>query len=772
MLDTKMGGCYFECGKLNFLSKGIANMREVAKVKKKYWFQYFLVFITLSFALISPVGHAEDVIFEPFVGELSVSGSMIAGKTYNLGKTYSSGEAKFSVDLQGGLFSNVTLSTDGGGQIFQPGPFSGQIILGINPGQSVTQYNVLVTGTPMELSTITYSISGSFRGTSVSSATPEVTSLVANPQTFERGGTVILIAVANQPTTVNFEIRDSNENIIVQGPVATVNVSGFDQAEFFWNGLINGSPAPVGGYKGRAFAEGQVAPAQEVLFLVVPKPTSKKKNSYARTGNLFYSPDNDPSNIVDKITDPMPGSCPKPDPGKNSICQSFPEGVGNITIGGVTISRVGTFPPISCWNPAIGGGPCFSVACGPTIIQDISNYPRGFSVGDPVNAVSGNFVWQEADLSLNSHQPLTQIRTYNSLDTNQTVLGRGWNSIITTRLEILDTTVTFINPDGAPIIFDKVGNELKGPPELPVTLSLATDTGFWALTHPNGAVWTFDESGKILRITPTCCGRGPSEALVFEYDNTGRLHRMLNPGNQWFEFGYDNQGKVSLVKDSSGRQISYTFDTRGNLIAMVNVLGQRTDYLYDGNGFLIRVEQPGARITQVSYSDNRAYQVIEPNGERSTRTWTTDNQKMTYTEADGTVNVYKFNQEGQVNRYEVTAPNQPTIVKEFVASGDYLTEYSNGVGGSSHFDYNDRGLIQSKTDSLGNITRYEWHPKFRHLTKKIDPLGRIWSYKWCPKGNLLRLLQFGRRIGCYVIARSGATKQSPGKKKIASLCSQ
>jgi len=56
-------------------------MREVAKVKKKYWFQYFLVFITLSFALISPVGHAEDVIFEPFVGELSVSGSMIAGKT-------------------------------------------------------------------------------------------------------------------------------------------------------------------------------------------------------------------------------------------------------------------------------------------------------------------------------------------------------------------------------------------------------------------------------------------------------------------------------------------------------------------------------------------------------------------------------------------------------------------------------------------------------------------------------------------------------------------
>ena len=151
--------------KIELPIKGDSKYERGCKSEKKYWFQYFLVFITLSFALISPVGHAEDVIFEPFVGELSVSGSMIAGKTYNLGKTYSSGEAKFSVDLQGGLFSNVTLSTDGGGQIFQPGPFSGQIILGINPGQSVTQYNVLVTGTPMELSTITYSISGSFRGT-------------------------------------------------------------------------------------------------------------------------------------------------------------------------------------------------------------------------------------------------------------------------------------------------------------------------------------------------------------------------------------------------------------------------------------------------------------------------------------------------------------------------------------------------------------------------------------------------------------------------------
>ena len=278
-----------------------------------------------------------------------------------------------------------------------------------------------------------------FRGAPFASEA-EIISLIAEPTTWVLGqGNVTFIALANKTCPVRFTIR--NEDPASNSyELDTVQTDSNYEAKFVWNGMLAGQLAPVGIY----FVSAQTGnSSKDILLLVTSKPELDKKDSYTRTG---------PSNMVRRLTDPTPESC------------SGGGGKGGQGGGGGTYTRIGTPPPTSCFNPAQGGGSCFNFADGPEIVQDPTNFPRGFSGGDPVNTVSGNFVWQEADLSLNSHQPLTLVRTYNSLDTNQTILGRGWSSIITSRLEILASTVTFINPDGAPVIFDKAGNEFNGPP--------------------------------------------------------------------------------------------------------------------------------------------------------------------------------------------------------------------------------------------------------------------------------------------------------------------
>jgi hypothetical protein len=120
----------------------------------------------------------------------------------------------------------------------------------------------------------------------------------------------------------------------------------------------------------------------------------------------------------------------------------------------------------------------------------LAPFPYGnssaFPVDEPVNIPSGNFTHYEVDITLKSRLLLALARVYNSIDPYLSPFGRGWSSPYFARLEIFATSTIFINSDGSRVIFNRMGALFTPPPEVQLTLTLATDTGFWSVSQPGG----------------------------------------------------------------------------------------------------------------------------------------------------------------------------------------------------------------------------------------------------------------------------------------------
>lgn len=381
------------------------------------------------------------------------------------------------------------------------------------------------------------------------------------------------------------------------------------------------------------------------------------------------------------------------------------------------------------------------VTCPTTGWDEMPPFPPGYfstlSVSDPVNIVSGNYSWSSIDLSLKARLPLTLARIYNSLDARTGPFGRGWSSPYLARLEFYPGDVVFVNSDGSGVRFAKAGDAYQPPVGVDLRLGLATDTGYWTVGTPQGANWTFDEGGKLIRMARACCGRGAADALLLDYDTSNRLHRVTNPAGQWVEFAYGIGDRVSSVTDSSGRTITYGFDPAGNLVSFVDPLGQTTSYTYDEDGFLTVVSQPGNRTTRVGYRDHRAVSVTDPNGAVSSFAWATATYRLTFVDLASTTHVYQFSPNWRLTGYEATGPGLTPVSKSFVSSGSALAGLTDALGNTRSYSYGADNLIKSETDPLGNVTTYVWDQTLHKLTSKTDALGRVWRYAWCYRGNLV-----------------------------------
>ncbi|MBF0547857.1 MAG: RHS repeat protein [Candidatus Riflebacteria bacterium] len=379
------------------------------------------------------------------------------------------------------------------------------------------------------------------------------------------------------------------------------------------------------------------------------------------------------------------------------------------------------------------------VECVTSLGDDMANSQKGYVSGvlvdDPVNIVSGNYSLPQIDLRLRSRIPLILSRIYNSLDMSSGPFGRGWSSPFFVNLNIGVSTASLKLSDGSKVLFKKQGNAFLSDSDSGLKLTFSSDTNFWTVTNPKGSEWTFDTSGKIIRMAHACCGKGAADATLIDYDSKGYLSKITNPERQCLNFTINTSGKISSVKDSDGRTITYKYDDKGNLISFTDPHNRVTTYSYDESGFLTSLTKPGSRVTTITYADNRASSIKNPDNTISTFDWASGtNRSVTLTDTKGTKHLYNFDDSWNLASYSLPTGG---VEKGFTASGSFITCYRDSNGAETHFEYDNNGLMTSKTDSLGNTWHYEYHPAFRKLTKKTDPLGQSCVYSWCPKGNLL-----------------------------------
>ena len=251
----------------------------------------------------------------------------------------------------------------------------------------------------------------------------------------------------------------------------------------------------------------------------------------------------------------------------------------------------------------------------------------GKNAGDPCNAGTGNEFEIETDYRGTGPFPLRFTRTYNAhaFDTAAgATLGAlgdaAWQASYFGAYvyEVPDggsVSTAFVHrPDGKVLYFTFESNTWA--PDSDVNDILTQTSSGWTLSFPNGAVETYDASGRLLSITNAA---GLSQTLSYD-PTTGYLTSVTDPFGHSLAFTYNTNGQLATMTDPAGNAYTYAYTTDGNdnLSSVTFPDGKVKTYLYDetnyapaGNPDLLTgvIDENGNRYATITY--NTAGQVIE-----------------------------------------------------------------------------------------------------------------------------------------------------------------
>jgi len=178
---------------------------------------------------------------------------------------------------------------------------------------------------------------------------------------------------------------------------------------------------------------------------------------------------------------------------------------------------------------------------------------------------------------------------------------------------------------------------------------------------------------------------------IYTYANFGSakgLMKTMTDGNgNTTTYDYDVHGYLKTQTDVNGHITKYTYSVTGNLLTQVDPDGMVTTYTYDKNGNLLRKSVAVKYVTRYFYDkEDRLIREISPNQYHS--------------EFDGLI----F--------------STPTPAYTDTVAGKFTAYYKSGV-------------VKRITDSLGNITSYQYD---LYGNKKIEISPRLAQYEYTYDG--------------------------------------
>jgi len=310
------------------------------------------------------------------------------------------------------------------------------------------------------------------------------------------------------------------------------------------------------------------------------------------------------------------------------------------------------------------------------------NIPNSF-VGNPINVALGNKFQKEEDISGSGTYPLNFQRVYNSID-------GYWRHNYSARLQISGNTITLINADGREDVFTNNNGVISSSASQFGTLTKTSDG--WQYKTPFNDLWEFDATGRLVQTTN---GAGLTHQLTYAMDGSITVSDKFNHTLTIVE--YDTNHQPASVTTSGGQLVTFEYDSSDRLIKKIKN-GKTKTYHYE-NTTLPRAltgitDERGIRYVTWKYDDQgRATQ--------SSYAGDVDTVKVVYN-TDGSVDV--INPLGRVSKYSYTTIGGVKLISSIV--GD---KTSNCAMSNATFEYESRGLLSSKTNSLGVTTSYQYN---------------------------------------------------------------
>ncbi|RLF47927.1 MAG: hypothetical protein DRN20_05285, partial [Thermoplasmata archaeon] len=378
-------------------------------------------------------------------------------------------------------------------------------------------------------------------------------------------------------------------------------------------------------------------------------------------------------------------------------------------------------------------------------------------VGAKINTANGNLFVKNSDISVRALGfDIEAVRYYNSRMSNvDGLFGYGWDLSYNTRIvEKEKGDVLWIDETGGKHIFTRRGDYYDSPPGLYANLT-KLDTAF-RLRFKNNMTYFFALDGKLLNMTDT-----NGNVLKMVYDANNRLINITDSSGLWLSISYDGAGHIVKIEDPIKRCVLYRY-ADGYLTEVIDARGYVTKYEYNNDGKLSKVIDPdncGIEITYYSSSRTELNPVKEVKRVVYNESGAMIDEYTVYRfkyslyetyvwNARGVKSTVKYNEYG--NPTEILSPIAGPRFKEGKMEWDRnmnMITYIDKKGNVYRYEYDAYGNIVREVDPLGYMRTYTWSTTLNDKTylsvktKMTDKLGNTWRYEYDDKGNLIRTIE-------------------------------
>ncbi|MDT0345990.1 RHS repeat-associated core domain-containing protein [Streptomyces litchfieldiae] len=366
---------------------------------------------------------------------------------------------------------------------------------------------------------------------------------------------------------------------------------------------------------------------------------------------------------------------------------------------------------------------------------------------DPIDMATGEMVMDHTDVELPGVLPLLFRRHHRTSLREGTCFGRTWASTLDQRLVLDASGLRLITADGMILDYPR---PIPDQPVLPV------EGPRWALSwdgQPGTPITVHQhERNRILHFGPVAGRPGgelPLTAITDRNDNRVRVEydaatgaptdvihdggyhigvttrrrritelRLLSAPDQPVlrRYGYDDAGNLTAVYNSSGRPLRLTYDEHRRITGWEDRNGTWFRYVYDDAG----------RCVETRGIDGILSSTIE---------YDTENHRTVFTDSLGNTTVFQFN-----DAYQLVSESDPLGNTTYRTWDRYdrLQSLTDPLGNTTRLDYDDAAhtTVITRPDGARIHTQYN---DFGAPTEIAQPDGTVWQHAYDGNGNQLVL---------------------------------
>ncbi|WP_432473624.1 hypothetical protein [Amphritea sp. HPY] len=317
------------------------------------------------------------------------------------------------------------------------------------------------------------------------------------------------------------------------------------------------------------------------------------------------------------------------------------------------------------------------------------------SAGNPISIASGNKYQLETIFS--SVVPLAL--HYNSGT-------ETWRHSYQSSFIVNNQNALLMRPDGQGLAFTLLNGQWQPGAD---TFFSVTDSGAghsprWQITSLQGITEHYDAQGRLQLLTSLS-----DETTSLTYSD--RETTITSHLGDILQLTYANNGQLSNARLNGTITHSFNFDTDGRLLSRTDHDANTTRYHYENSSFanhLTGITGPdGNRFASWAYDNQGRGIMSEHDGQERVDLAFNDNGSTTVTNPLGKQTTYHFE--------TIEGLKRPTQIQGHATA--------NCTGANKAYTYYDNGLLHTKTDWNGVVSRYQYDMQRGLVTRIIEAEG-------------------------------------------------